>query len=65
MKLQELLYQIMEEKNCDFDDVANYLGLAKPTLTNKFTGSLDFTYEEIMKLATWWDIKDPLHFFFE
>lgn len=55
----------MDEYGITFAELAIKLKLSNHTLTKKFTGSLDWTFSEIIMLSELFHIENPQGFFYD
>ncbi len=63
--MQEKLSLLMEEYSITFAELATKLNLSNHTLTKKFTGTLDWTFSEIIILSELFHIENPQSFFYD
>ncbi len=62
--MQGEIEKLMQEKNVVFNDLASQFSISKQTLTKKLSGSLAWTFSEMMILAEILEIEDMQTFFF-
>ena len=62
--MQGEIEKLMQEKNVVFNDLASQFSISKQTLTKKLSGSLAWTFSEMMILAEVLEIEDMQTFFF-
>ncbi|MGL4343762.1 MAG: hypothetical protein ACRCTE_01055 [Cellulosilyticaceae bacterium] len=58
------LQELMTLHEINFDTLSRELNVGKRTLTRKFKGETDWTYQEMMILAELFEIEDVEAFFF-
>ena len=63
--MEQKLNDLMKQYQVSFQQLATTLGISKQTLTRKFKGTTEWTYEEMMSLSKTLHIEDPQQFFFE
>lgn len=56
--MQQKFNDLMKEYYVTFDELATRLGVSKRTLTKKFNGSLDWTFQEMLLIAQIFNISD-------
>ncbi|MGL4738961.1 MAG: helix-turn-helix domain-containing protein [Cellulosilyticaceae bacterium] len=62
--MNEKLQKLMQIHEMSFEALARELNVNKRTLTRKFNGSTDWTYQEMMILSELLEIDDIEAFFF-
>ena len=62
--MQGEIEKLMQEKNVVFNDLASQFSISKQTLTKKLSGSLAWTFSEMMILAEILEIEDMQTLFF-
>ncbi len=56
---------LMNAQNITFNELSEKLSISKQTLTRKISGTMDWTYSEIMILTELLHIENPESFFFD
>lgn len=62
--MNEKLQKLMLVYGITFDTLSRELNLGKKTLTRKFNGETDWTFQEMMIIGELFDIDDIESFFF-